>query len=153
MNMMNIAALAAAILLFILFLSGCDSEISGSDPESMKTITINSIKIDAEIADSPEEMEKGLMYRKSLGSDSGMLFVFPDENYRRFWMKNTLIPLDILFIAGNGTIVDIKGDFQPCKLDPCKGYQSKEKASYVLEVNAGFAEENKINIGDSVLIN
>lgn len=120
-------------------------------PMTIKTAE-KEIKVNAEIADSPEEWQKGLMYREYLADDSGMLFVFNDSNYRSFWMKNTLIPLDMIFVSANGTIVDINEDFQPCKTDFCDSYKSKGKARYVLEVNGGFAEGNNISIGDLAII-
>ena len=90
------------------------------------------------------------MFRSHLNESSGMLFVFPDEQKRRFWMKNTLMPLDIIFISSNFTIVDIKQNFAPCQTDPCETYTSKEPAQYVLEVNAGFVDRNNVSIGNHI---
>lgn len=109
------------------------------------------LQISAEIADSPEERMIGLMNRESLERDSGMLFFFEDEEYRTFWMKNTLIPLDIVYIAGDGSIVDIAYAV-PCEADPCPVYPSSAPAMYVLEVNAGYTAENGFGIGDKVNI-
>lgn len=109
------------------------------------------IKIVVEIADTIEERVVGLMYRAELEEDHGMLFVFDDTKERTFWMKNTKIPLDILFLNENGTIVDIKENFAPCITDPCEHYYSKP-ASYTLEVNAGFVKDHTIEVSDIVLI-
>lgn len=103
-----------------------------------------------EIADNPFEQSKGLMYRNNLDWNSGMLFVFDNERVQSFWMKNTLIPLDMIFIDKNHRIVDIKENTQPCKIQNCPSYISKQPAKYVLEVNAGYAKENYINIGDTL---
>jgi len=102
-----------------------------------------------ELATTPLEQERGLMERENLPADSGMLFIYQSEGDYPFWMKNTKIPLDILFIDYNGTIIDIKENFQPCTTNPCETYFSKP-AQYVLEVNAGFVTKNTIKIRDTV---
>ncbi|MBI4163156.1 MAG: DUF192 domain-containing protein [Candidatus Aenigmarchaeota archaeon] len=125
----------------ILFVSMCTSA-------SFTKVVIGGTEVFVETADSPAEWEKGLMNRASLGENNGMLFVFPDEQQRSFWMKNTLIPLDIIFISSDLTIVDIKRNFQPCRSFFCETYKSKQQAKYVLEVNADFAGIHNIKIGD-----
>lgn len=110
------------------------------------------IEINVEIADDNEERSKGLMFREVLEETAGMFFVFENEDYRTFWMKNTVIPLDIIFIDKNFRIVDIKYA-EPCKQDPCKLYRSAKPAKYVLEVNAGFTEKNNIKIDDKIMPN
>ncbi len=107
------------------------------------------IKVEVEIADSPEERAAGLMFRESLGENSGMLFIFDDEKTRSFWMKNTLIPLDMVFISEDLEIIDIKYAV-PCREDQCISYVSKEPAEYVLEVNGNFTVRNSIAIGNMV---
>src|SRR5918998_1318617 len=98
-----------------------------------------------EIADDTPEQERGLMFRKSLGPNSGMLFVYDDLAHRSFWMKNTYIPLDMIFLDNDLKIIDIKKDVQPClQEDPCPSYPSAGPAKYVLEVNAGFTDQNSI---------
>ncbi|MDD4901650.1 MAG: DUF192 domain-containing protein [Patescibacteria group bacterium] len=108
--------------------------------------------IHAELAQAPAELERGLMFRKSLPADSGMLFIFPQEAPQSFWMKNTLIPLDMIFISADDKIVDIKNDFSPCTADPCPVYQSVAPAKYVLEVNAGIVQKGRIIIGEKIVI-
>jgi len=108
--------------------------------------------IEIELAETSQERSVGLMNREYLEENSGMLFIFNDERTRSFWMKNTLIPLDIFFIDSDNTIVDIQ-TMQPCKNDPCKTYISKNPAMYALEVNAEFAEKNNIKAGDKANIN
>ena len=106
-----------------------------------------------EIADDTPEQERGLMFRKSLGPNSGMLFVYDDLAYRSFWMKNTFIPLDMIFLDNDLKIIDIKKDVQPClQEDPCPSYSSTWPAKYVLEVNAGFTDQNSIQVGDGLEI-
>ena len=108
------------------------------------------IPVYVDVANDPEEQSRGLMFRKSMEWNNGMLFVFEDVKYLSFWMKNTYIPLDMIFVDKDLRIVDIKEDVQPCPLqeDICPSYPSKQPAKYVLEVNAGFVQQNGIRVGD-----
>jgi len=108
------------------------------------------IPVYVDVANDPEEQSRGLMFRKSMEWNNGMLFVFEDVKYLSFWMKNTYIPLDMIFVDKDLRIVDIKEDVQPCPLqeDICPSYPSKQPAKYVLEVNAGFIQQNGIRVGD-----
>ncbi|MER3404798.1 MAG: hypothetical protein C4289_06230 [Chloroflexota bacterium] len=101
-----------------------------------------------EIADTPELRALGLMNREALAEDHGMLFVFEQDVQVPFWMKDTLIPLSIAFIAADGTIVDIK-DMQP--LDLSLVY-SQAPYRYALEVNQGFFAAHGIGIGDTAMV-
>src|SRR3989344_9606330 len=103
-----------------------------------------------EIAQTAVEREKGLMFRENLNSDNGMLFIFPKAEKYGFWMKNTLIPLDIIWIDQNKTIVYIEKDVQPCKINNCPVYVPNKEAIYVLEINAGLSEENNLSVGEIV---
>lgn len=105
-------------------------------------------RIFVEVPDDREEFARGLMFRKHLPWNAGMLFAFDDEGTRRFWMKNTLIPLDMVFFDSSSKIIDIKENVPPCKQEECPTYPSKEPAQYVLEVNAGFVQEKGIKLGD-----
>ncbi len=131
------------LLASLLFVSMCTSA-------TFTKVVIGSTEVAIEIADSPEEWEKGLMNRASLGENDGMLFVFPDEKQRSFWMKNTLLSLDIIFISSDLTVVDIKKNFQPCRSFFCESYKSSGDAQYVLEVNANFTDRHNIKIGDKI---
>ena len=133
------------LIFLIVFLTNCTkkpNQISINNGEKI-------IKVNVEIADDNYERQQGLMFRKSLNENAGMIFVFEDENFQSFWMKNTLIPLGMVFINNNFEIVDIKSAV-PCKEDPCITYDSAKPARYVLEVNYGFAEKNSIEAGDKV---
>lgn len=110
------------------------------------------IKIKTEFARTPEEWQKGLMDRASLSENSGMLFIFPNEKSRGFWMKNTLIPLDIVFISSKGRINEITTLFPCQETEICQSYDSKAPAQYVLEINAGQAEKWNMTLGDIVEI-
>jgi uncharacterized protein len=109
--------------------------------------------IHAELAQTPSEWSRGLMFRNSMPNDAGMLFVFPLEATQSFWMKNTKIPLDIIFISSAGVIVDIKNDFLPCTADPCPVYNSAAPAQDVLEINYGLAQKTGLKTGDKIIIN
>lgn len=111
----------------------------------------NEIAVDVEIADNDLEREKGLMYRENLCEDCGMLFKFPKDVQNGFWMKNCLIPLDILFISNEGKILDIKRDFRPCDQDECPTYSPDQPYRCVLEVNSGWSEKNGVETGDKVV--
>jgi uncharacterized protein len=114
------------------------------------------VLIHAEVAADLHSWQKGLMFREYLPEDSGMLFIYPNELPRSFWMKNTFIPLDIIFISysGNGEkrIVDIKKNLEPCPLNlsDCPPYHSRAESMFVLEVNAGVVDKKRIAVGDSV---
>ena len=103
-----------------------------------------------EIALTQEELSKGLMFRESLDKNSGMLFIFPEENFHSFWMKDALIPLDIIWINSDKEIVFIKENVQPCLEEICETYSGDEKTLYVLELNAGTAEKLELKIGDEI---
>lgn len=107
------------------------------------------VKIEVEYAITPEELRQGLMKRSKLSKNSGMLFVFSDEKVRTFWMKDTLIPLEVMFIDTKGRISEITA-MEPCAADAknCPVYASKQPARFAIEVNTGFSQKNKIIEGD-----
>jgi uncharacterized membrane protein (UPF0127 family) len=124
-----------------------------SAPDESTTIAIidangERSEVEVEIADDEAEQRRGLMERTELAENAGMLFVFDREAPRSFWMRNTLIPLSIAYIAADGRIVDIQ-DMQP--LDETS-HPSAEPAQYALEVNQGFFAERGIEVGDVVEI-
>ena len=103
-----------------------------------------------EIVSKPAEMQRGLMFREFLPAEAGMLFVFPDSQPHSFWMKNTLIPLDMIWIDHSQNIVDIISHVPPCQADPCLSYTPKASALYVLELNAGVAQRAGLIVGERV---
>jgi len=110
-------------------------------------INIGSHILWVEIADRPDTRERGLMFRKSMPGDEGMLFIFEYPQIQSFWMRNTYIPLDIAFISDNGRIINILS-MKP--LDEGPRYRSLAPALYVIETNAGWFEANGIKTGDQV---
>ena len=110
-----------------------------------KNITFN-----VEVAKTIEERRIGLMYKKKLLNNEGMLFIFPREKIIQLWMKHTYIPLDVIFISENKVIVDIKKNMEKLSETIVK---SKVKSRYALEFNAGLINKLDIEIGDKVLFN
>ena len=101
-----------------------------------------------ELAQTPDEIAQGLMFRPSLDADRGMLFLFEVDRVPSFWMKHTMIPLDLLFLDGQGAIVDLVENAQPCAAEPCPQYIPSRAVSAVLEVSAGTADRHGLAIGD-----
>ncbi|WP_417369767.1 DUF192 domain-containing protein [Gelidibacter japonicus] len=104
-------------------------------------------KLDIEIADDEYKTQTGLMYRDQMGELQGMLFVFPDEDFRSFYMKNTNIPLDIIYIDADKKIVSFQKNTQP---NNETSLPSNAPAKYVLEINAGLADEWQLEVGDKM---
>ncbi len=130
-----------ALVLLIYFLSQDNREIS--------QVCLNKDCFLVELARTAAEQERGLMNRESLPEDRGMLFIFGKTSIYPFWMKNTLIPLDIIWIDQNHNIVAIKKAV-PCTTPDCEVYEPYAKALYVLELNAGEAEKSQAKVGDKV---
>ena len=101
-----------------------------------------------EVARTEPERSRGLMHRTSLPERAGMIFLFDRPGVYPFWMKNTLIPLDIFWTDTSGTVVWIAESVPPCQADPCPEYPPKAVASYVIETNAGFAKRHGVKVGD-----
>ncbi|PSL44933.1 hypothetical protein CLV51_105306 [Chitinophaga niastensis] len=104
-------------------------------------------KIDIQLAQTDQQREDGLMYRKSMTDEQGMLFIFNDMEERSFWMKNTYISLDIIYIADNMEIVSIQKYATPLSEQSLPSFK---KAKYVLEVNGGFCDKYHIGYGDKI---
>lgn len=104
-------------------------------------------EIQIEIADNDFERQTGLMYRKEMATDRGMLFIFDDNTIRGFYMKNTYIPLDLIFIDNNNTIVSIAKNAKPLNE---ASIRSEGNAQYVLEINAGLSDQWELKKGDKV---
>ena len=135
-------AVFAVLILSLVFLASCKTQ-----GEEGVVIEIGDKTFVAEIADTDQERATGLMNRDSMPNNHGMLFIFEDQQNRSFWMKNTKIPLDMIFIGSDWRIVSINKNAQPCTADPCDKYESRKPAMYVLEVNAGQVDEKAIKVG------
>jgi uncharacterized protein len=108
-----------------------------------------SARVDARVAVTPEQLRRGLMHVPVLPAGTGMLFVFEAERTGGFWMKNTLVPLDIAFAAADGTIVAIL-TMSPCEADPCPTYDPEAAYASALEVPAGWFDRAGIQVGDEL---
>lgn len=128
---------------FLLLLTACSSVPAGMQRLHLQGEN-GSVEIDVEIADTPEEEQRGLMFRTELPKNQGMLFVFSEPQPLYFWMKNTKIPLDILYFAADGSLVST-ATMEPCLADPCPSYPSAAPARYALEVNKGYIAEHGID--------
>lgn len=121
----------------------------------MKEIVLQTAKdkipLTVEVADNDASRERGLMNREKLEEGKGMWFVFQDEAPRQFWMKNTFIPLDILFFNSKKKIVHIVENMEPCKTPQCISYPSEDSAMFALEVRGGFVAAYKVKVGDAVI--
>lgn len=124
-------------------------------PATLPTTTITftnaareQIDLLAEIADEDAERSRGLMFRESLPEDAGMIFVYQNDHNGGFFMKNTLIPLSIAFVAADGTIIDIQ-DMEPETLDT---HRPDDSYRYAIEVNQGWYERNGIAVGDAISV-
>lgn len=142
------------IILFVLLLVYLSSKLFINKSTSTRTLTQN-IKeqtFNLEIADNPYLQAKGLSGRTKLCENCGMLFIFKNENIQSFWMKDTLIPLDIIFINRSGQITDIyTANPEPGKTDlQLKIYQSSQAAKYVIELNAGITSKLNLKTGDTI---
>ncbi len=111
-------------------------------------VELNGNRFSVELADTEEKRTLGLMFRDSMPDDHGMLFIFPGETRRSFWMKNTRIPLDIFYFDSNLALVGVSENTPPCRTRKCPAYPSDGPAKYVLELNAGMAVQLGAKPGD-----
>jgi uncharacterized protein len=116
-------------------------------------VMISGHRISVEIASTDAAREHGLMKRTHMAAGHGMLFVYADAQTRYFWMKDTLIPLDILFFDAQRRLINVFADTPPCKTDPCPTYASTAPAQYVLELNAGAVKRLGIKPGEQFKLN
>lgn len=130
------------------FLVGVISGCSALPSSDTKMVCYKRACVEVEVAGTPEEHARGLQNRKSLGQNNGMLFLFDEEKEHSFWMKDTLIPLDIIWINHEREVVNMALFVPPCTNDLCPDYAPNEKAKYVLEMNAGKSEQMGFAPGD-----
>jgi len=132
--------LAAAVL--IAFAAGARAEA----PMKTATVKVGPHPLRVEVAANDAEREKGLMFRKSLGRDDGMLFVFDEPAYHAMWMKNTLIALSVAFVDRDGVILNVM-DMEPQTLE---AHQAAGPATYAIETNVGWFAAHHVKAGDRV---
>ena len=151
----------AILVISSLLLFSCDSPSNKSSQDSeaasrLPTIPLtlpNGKVIRVELATDPTDQQRGLMYRTELAADRGMLFVFPQSGYHPFWMYHTLIPLDIIWLHSNRSIIFISADTPLCppeKGENCPHYGEEQQAQFVLELAAGAAAANGLKLGETL---
>jgi uncharacterized membrane protein (UPF0127 family) len=149
------------LLAAALALSACQARVQAETPApardagpSEKQVVIRTssgkvLPVRVEVAADPATQERGLMFRRELGAEDGMLFVFKEDRDHTFWMRNTLIPLDMIFIRTDGSIAGIVPEATPLTETP-RGIGVPTR--YVLEVNGGWAARKGVKAGDKVVL-
>jgi uncharacterized protein len=134
---------------WILLFAGCQPRPADPTPFGLKTaeLKISNVPLTAEIADTPQASENGLMFRDSLPADRGMLFIFEQPRKASFWMRNTKIPLSIAYIDSTGKILEIKS---MTPLDETVVPSSSDQIAYALEANQGWFAQHGISSGATV---
>ncbi len=155
----------SSLLLMSIFLMGCSPSTHAKYPKEVTqnitengqklpitaTVTIKETLIELEVAKTPEQKQIGLMYRKSLDKNRGMIFLFEQLRPVKFWMKNVNISLDMIFLV-NGRVRAVLSNVPPCSVDPCPTYGPENLVNQVIELPGGRAEELGIKPGDQLEI-
>ncbi|MFI9654484.1 DUF192 domain-containing protein [Guyparkeria sp. GHLCS8-2] len=117
------------------------------DDGAQRVMWLGDERFRIELATTPSSRLRGLMHRPPLTSNEGMLFIYPDEAPRSFWMKNVSFAIDILYLDVDWRLVHLHAAVPPCRSDPCPGYPSQKAARYVLELPAGTASRLSLEPG------
>ena len=141
-------SIARLLLLSVAFCStaGCATADGGS------WVELRGKRFTVEVADDAAERERGLMFRDNLAVDHGMIFIHDYQAPQAYWMKNTKIPLDIIYFDAERKLVNVQSRVPPCRSDSCPGYPSSGLAQYTLEINAGVADKLSFKPGDELVI-
>ena len=136
----------ACIALIVAIGTGCATASNGS------WVELKGKRFTVEVADDAAKRERGLMFRDELAADRGMIFIHDLEEPQAYWMKNTHIPLDIFYFDHARKLVSVQQRVPPCSLgDGCPPFASEGPALYVLELNAGMAEQLGVKSGDKLV--
>ena len=144
----DVRYLRKLLWLLLMLAAGAPAAAAGSINEVTVVTAQARHHFQVELAATPETRRTGLMHRRRLAQDAGMLFIFSRSSRQSFWMKNTLIPLDMLFLAGDGRIMHLHHNARPHSLTPIS---SNVDVTAVLEINGGLSRRLKIKVGDRVL--
>lgn len=138
--------------LSVLFILAFAAVVHGQEaaPSTVPLILPDGKTLQVEVARTEEKRALGLMFRTALAEDHGMLFIFEQSGLHRFWMKNTLIPLDMVWMDDRKRVIHIEYQVPPCKLDPCPVYGPSADSLYVLEVISGVASREKLRPGQTL---
>ena len=142
---MRMRLMTTIVLTLVIVASGCAQQAKSPWAE------VNGSRFTIEVANTPELRERGLMFRRELAADAGMLFIHDEMDPRAYWMINTYIPLDILYFDDEKKLVSAQLNVLPCgEQVQCPIYPSAGPAQYVLEINAGLAESMQLKPGDTL---
>jgi uncharacterized membrane protein (UPF0127 family) len=147
-RMADIACRAPLALLLAVTLSSTPACAAPSSPRVTLESGGKSHLVQVELADTDAKRERGLMFRKELPEGRGMLFLFDEEGEHPFWMKDTLIPLDLIFVDSSGRVTGIIARARPLTLEPRSGGPSR----MVLEVPGGWAASRGVRVGDRMIV-
>ena len=143
----------ALAVLFVALIASAADFAKGAELQTLEIASKTGVHaFQVEMAITPEEKEHGLMFRRELPDGQGMLFDFQFDQNVAFWMKNTRIPLDMLFFDADRHLVSAQHNVPPCTADPCPAYSSGAPARYVLELNGGQAGKLGLSSGDEMTI-
>ena len=148
LRLADIARRAPLALLLAATLSSTPACAAPSGPRVILESGGKSHRVQVELADTDAKRERGLMFRKELPEGRGMLFLFDEEGEHTFWMKDTLIPLDLIFVDSSGRVTGIIARARPLTLEPRSGGPSR----MVLEVPGGWAAAHGIRAGDRMTV-
>jgi uncharacterized membrane protein (UPF0127 family) len=137
--------LAGALAVITVACGGTDSTLKR--PSSTVSFDGKDAVLYVDVANTPQEQQKGLMGVETLPADEGMAFVFDRPTDSTFWMKDTLIPLSVAFIDANDRLIGLR-DMPPCEADPCPTYGIDEPYVLAIEANLGWFDEAGIDVGD-----
>jgi len=151
-NNMNIKFFLSVFLLVFVFIITVFILFINQPPKKWGKVFFREHNFDVELVQNTISMAKGLMFRKFLGQDKGMLFIFKKEAKYSFWMKNTFIPLDIIWLNKDKKVVFIIENAQPCKWYYCSSLKPTAEAKYTLEVNGGIVEKIGLMVGDNLIL-
>jgi len=145
----------SAGILLLMFACGPQSKPATPPPPSpsARVVLPDNFAVQVEIAADDPTREQGLMFRDHLADDKGMIFLFAQSGVYPFWMKNTLIPLDMIWIDDAKKVVTVASNVPPCKADPCPSYpppNGPAPARYVLETAAGVAAKHHVEVGKTL---
>ena len=136
--------------LWLLLAIFCSSTAACSEQGSRNKVCFQRECVTVEIADTDQKRERGLQNRQFLGRREGMLFIFAQNGRYSFWMKDTLIPLDMIWLDDSRRVVYVAANVPPCRSEPCPVYTPPYEARYVLELNAGMAQKLGLHPGSQV---
>jgi len=142
------------LLLGLLILPlGCDGDGAESQAGAIRPAVVfpDGWTVQVDLAVDVYEQARGLMFVEHLPDDRGMLFVYPGDDIRAFYMKNCKIPLDMIWLSADGEVVDISPDNPPCEADPCPNIFAERPFRYNLEVRGGLSRDHGLSVGDRLV--